>query len=207
MTIVCLWQPFHFTGGILKINGFCTDAVYCQDWCSSKWKEVTLVVQDAVYPYRLFLTDFFSLLISLYFFFVPFIIIPDRPLYLKARNHFLLSVLFKSFCFSLPIMGMLFLNNYSPASVLWLKKYFFFHLFFLWYYHLLPASSRHGGLVVASVQKAWTAACNDKRCLLGRWVHFKCWVMFQAAQQRSCASYGHIRRAWCWCAAAWEAHP
>lgn len=36
-----------------------------------------------------------------------------------------------------------------------------------------------------SVQKAWTAASNDKRCLLGRWVHFKCGVMFQATHKKS----------------------
>lgn len=52
-----------------------------------------------------------------------------------------------------------------------------------------------GSLLVVSVQKARTAASNDKRCMLVRWVHFKCRVMFQAAQQRSCASYGLIRKA------------
>lgn len=30
--------------GILKINGFCTDAICCQDWCFSPWNKVLLVL-------------------------------------------------------------------------------------------------------------------------------------------------------------------
>lgn len=52
--------------GILKINGFCTDAICCQDWCFSPWNKVLLVLYAAVYAYRLcFSSPFFSFCVSI----------------------------------------------------------------------------------------------------------------------------------------------
>ena len=76
----------------------------------------------------------------------------------------------------------------------------------LWLYHLESAGGGRSSGVVVSVRKARTAASNDKRSLLGRWVPFKRGVMLQPAQQKSSAVDGLIRKAWCWhTAAAWEA--
>lgn len=58
-------------------------------------------------------------------------------------------------------------------------------LFFLCgFYHFISRwQYSQGSLVVVSVQKPWTAAFNDKRCILHLWVHFICRIMFQPAQK------------------------
>ena len=133
-----------------------------------------------------------SIALSVYFS-LPFIVMPHSTLPLS--RHRVSYWLFSFQKFLLDLMGIFSLKSFSPVLV---------NNIFQRFYHLLPAGSSQGSLLVVSVPKAWTAASNDKRRLLGRWVHFKCRVMFQAAQQRTCASYGLIRKAWCWCAAAWE---
>lgn len=90
--------------GILKINGFCTDAICCQDWCFSPWNKVLLVSQAAVYTYRFcFSFPLFSLCISVAIFIL--LCYPSAFPFSTGRESVAAKSTFQSLWFCLPITG------------------------------------------------------------------------------------------------------